>query len=149
MNGKIWHFKKFEELSASELYVILQVRNGVFVVEQDCIYNDCDGKDVFCYHLWCEKKGELIAYCRILPPGISFTEPSIGRVLTKRHYRNLSLGSELMLLALQVCDNLYRNSPIRISAQSYLKNFYVKFGFKPVSDEYLEDGIPHMEMLKS
>lgn len=145
----IWHYKKFEELSPKELYTILELRVEVFVVEQNCLYNECDGKDLKCDHLWCELDGKIIAYCRIVPPGISYNEPSIGRVVSHPEYRHLKLGYQLMRHALTTIENHFESSATRISAQSYLKNFYEKFDFVQVSEEYLEDDLPHMQMLKS
>lgn len=144
----IWHFKKFENLTSLELYDILRLRYEIFVVEQNCIYNDCDGKDKCSFHLWTTSDDDMIAYCRIVPPGISYEEPSIGRVVTHPDFRNKKFGNQLMSLAIQIIENLYPTSSIRIGAQSYLKNFYEKFGFEQVSEDYLEDGILHMEMLK-
>lgn len=145
----IWNFKKFEELTTKELYEILQLRAEVFVVEQDCPYNDVDGKDVKCGHLWAEMDGKVIACTRIVPPGISYDEPSIGRVATHQNYRHLKLGHQLMRHSIEIIESLYETKSVRISAQSYLKNFYEKCGFKQVSEEYLEDDIPHIEMLKN
>ncbi len=143
-----WHFKKFNELTPKELYEILQLRAEVFVVEQDCAYNDVDGKDVNCRHLWAELDEKVITYTRIVPPGISYAEPSIGRVVTHSEYRHLKLGYQLMSHSIQIIENICPSKSIRISAQSYLKVFYEKCGFKQVSEEYLEDNIPHMEMLR-
>lgn len=145
----IWHYKKFEDLTSYELYKILELRVEVFVVEQNCLYNECDGKDLKCDHLWCELDGEIMAYCRIVPPGVSYSEPSIGRVVSHPKHRDKKLGYELMRHSLQIIDNHYQAKSVRISAQSYLKSFYEKFGFQQVSEEYLEDNLPHMEMLKS
>lgn len=145
----VWHFKKFDELTSQELYKILQLRVEVFVVEQNCLYNECDGKDTKCDHLWCEQDGKILAYCRIVPPGVSYTEPSIGRVVSHPEFRHMKLGYELMRHSIQIIQNHFPNQCIRISAQSYLKLFYEKFGFQQVSEEYLEDNLPHMEMLKS
>lgn len=143
-----WHFKNFDELTTKELYEILQLRAEVFVVEQDCPYNDVDGKDEKCGHLWAILDGKVIACTRLVPQGISYQEPSIGRVATHTDYRHLKLGYQLMRHSLEIIENVYNSTSVRISAQSYLKNFYEKCGFKQVSDEYLEDGIPHVEMLR-
>jgi ElaA protein len=144
-----WHYKKFEELTSKELYEILELRVEVFVVEQNCLYNECDRKDLKCDHLWCEMDGKIIAYCRIVPPGVSYDEPSIGRVVSHPQYRDLKLGYELMRHSLQIIENHFESKSVRISAQSYLKSFYQKFGFQQVSEEYLEDDLPHIQMLKS
>lgn len=145
----IWNFKKFDNLTPKELYEILQLRNDVFIVEQNCLYNECDGKDEFCGHLWCESNGKIIAYCRIVPPKISYTEPSIGRIVSHPKFRHLKLGYQLMDFSLQIIENLYETTAVRISAQSYLKGFYEKYQFSQISEEYLEDSLPHMEMLKN
>lgn len=144
----IWNFKTFEELTTTELYEILQLRAEVFVVEQDCPYNDIDGKDMKCGHLWAVLDDKVIAFTRIVPQGISYKEASIGRVATHKDYRHLKLGHQLMSHSLEIIENVYGTSSVRISAQSYLKNFYEKCGFQQVSEEYLEDDIPHIEMLK-
>src|SRR5690606_37166621 len=143
-----WHYKTLEDFTSGELYEILQLRSEVFVVEQNCVYNDCDGKDTKSKHFWAEIDNQIVAYCRIVPPGISYSEPSIGRVVTHPNFRNLKLGKQLMKQAIQVCENTFDTESIRISAQSYLKKFYENLGFQQVSEEYLEDGIPHIEMLK-
>jgi ElaA protein len=144
----IWHYKKFEELTSKELYNILELRVEVFVVEQNCLYNECDRKDFKSTHLWCEMDGKVIAYCRILPPGVSYHEPSIGRVVSHPDFRHLKMGYQLMRHSLQIIENHFQTHSVRISAQSYLKSFYEKFGYQQVSEEYLEDDLPHMQMLK-
>ncbi len=143
-----WHFKEFDKLTPSELYEIFHLRVMVFMLEQNCLYNEVDGKDPKCSHLWCETDGKILAYCRIVPPGISYPEPSIGRVVTHQEFRHLKLGHRLMRNAIEIIENHYQTSSIRISAQSYLKNFYRQYGFVQISDEYLEDNLPHMEMLR-
>jgi ElaA protein len=148
MKNLIWHYKKFEDLNSAELYEILRLRTEVFVVEQNCVYQECDGKDKKSKHLWLEIEGKIATYCRIVPPGISYSEPSIGRVVTHPKFRNLKLGNQLMKYAIQISENHFETKTIRISAQSYLKNFYENLGFQQVSEEYLEDKIPHIEMLR-
>lgn len=150
MEGKVvWHYKLFNELTAKELYQIIQLRNEVFVIEQDCIYQDADGKDLKCGHLWATINDEVVAYSRIVPKGISYeNEPSIGRVVSRGKHRGLGLGKHLIANSIQVIENRCFTSSIRISAQLYLKKFYESFGFKQVSKEYLEDDIPHIEMLR-
>ena len=146
----IWHYKSFNELSATELYYILQLRNNVFVIEQDCIYQDADGKDLKCGHLWATIDNQIVAYSRIVPQGISYdNEPSIGRVVTNGDFRGLGLGKQLIKYSILTIENNYFTSSIRISAQLYLKEFYESFGFKQVSEVYLEDDIPHIEMLRN
>lgn len=142
-----WIIKTFNELSINELYNILKVRNQVFVVEQDCPYQDCDDKDRYAYHLFLELEGEILAYLRIVEKGISYDEISIGRVLTSQGYRGKNYGRQIMLKALDFIENSLKGDAIRISAQYYLIDFYKSLGFKEVSQQYLEDDIPHIEML--
>src|SRR5690606_36213129 len=145
----IWHFRHFDVLHPRELYEILKLRIEVFVIEQNCLYNECDGKDFHCGQLWCTLDGKTIASSRIVPPGVSYVEPSIGRVVSHPDFRHLKLGHQLMRHSLEIISNHYGNLSVKISAQSYLKYFYEKWGFEQVSEEYFEDGLPHMEMLKS
>lgn len=149
MEEIVWHYKDFDDLTAKELYKIIQLRNEVFVIEQDCIYQDCDGKDLVCGHLWATVDGEVAAYSRIVPKGFSYeNEPSIGRVISNQKFRRFGFGKQLMKNSIQVIENQFKTSAIRISAQAYLKEFYSSFGFEQVSEEYLEDDIPHIEMLR-
>lgn len=142
-----WTFKKFNELTPVELYSIMQLRNEVFVVEQNCIYQDADNKDQLSMHL-CGWDGEkLVAYTRIIPPGISYTEASIGRVVTSPAYRNTGAGRQLMKESITRCFSEFECTAIKIGAQVYLTAFYQSLGFTQCSSEYLEDGIPHIEML--
>lgn len=143
-----WKIKSFEELSAKELYTLLKVRQEVFIVEQTCYYLDADGFDDKALHLWAELKGEIVAYCRIFPPGVKYRETSIGRVLSHPKYRNLKLGKILMRIALETIETQYRTKECRISAQDYLLEFYKNFGFKDTGKKYLEDDIPHTEMAR-
>lgn len=142
-----WEIKKFNELSTEELYKILHLRSEVFVVEQECIYQDCDKKDIEAEHLLCIDKGEVVATLRILNKGVSYEEISIGRVAVNKEYRRQDLGRKSMELAIEYIKDKYGDSPIRISAQAYIKEFYKSLGFREVSDVYLEDDIPHIEML--
>jgi ElaA protein len=142
-----WVFKSFSELSSNELYDILKLRSEVFVVEQQCIFLDMDDKDKQSWHLIGNNENEIAAYVRILPPGVSYAEMSIGRVVTSPRARRKGAGRILMLKAISTCIEIFGNQPIRIGAQLYLKNFYNSLGFEPCSDIYLEDGIEHIEML--
>lgn len=144
----IWHYKHFEELTPKELYSLMYLRNEVFVVEQQCVYNECDGKDIYCSHLWATVNDDVIACSRIVPPGISYEEPSIGRVASHPKYRHLKLGHYLIRHSLAIIENKYMTSSVRISAQCYLGEFYAQYGFQQISEQYLEDNLPHMEMLK-
>ncbi|MCB2362080.1 GNAT family N-acetyltransferase [Clostridium estertheticum] len=141
-----WELKKFEELKVEEIYKILEIRNQVFIVEQQCAYQDCDGKDENAYHLYLQDNGKIIAYLRILKKGISFDEISIGRVLVHENYRGKGISREMMLKAINFIELNLNEEEIKIQAQSYLVNFYGSLGFKETSNEYLEDNIPHIDM---
>lgn len=143
-----WQLKKFDELTPHELYAIVQLRNEVFVVEQNCVFQDADNKDQRSYHLmgWSEEK--LIAYSRIIPAGVAYEYVSIGRVVTSPEKRRNGTGKILMNEALNATINLFGNVSIKLGAQLYLKNFYESFGFVQSSEIYIEDGIPHIEMIR-
>lgn len=146
----IYQSKAFEDLTPFELYRILQLRSMVFVVEQNCVYLDADDKDQGSKHLMLlDLSGALLAYCRILPPGLSYEGyASIGRVVSHPEYRQHGWGRKIMQHALQECGKLYPGMPVKISAQSYLLNFYRSLGFQPIGEEYLEDDIPHTAMIR-
>lgn len=146
---QVWHFKEFDKLTPKELYGILGLREEVFIVEQECIYNDLDEKDYKCSHLWCSLNNRVVAVCRIIPPGVSYSEASIGRIATHPDFRHLKLGHRIVEYSLQIIENLYKTQTVRIGAQVYLNDFYEKHGFVRASENYLEDNIPHMEMLRS
>lgn len=141
-----WILKKMDALSAAELYTILRVRSEVFVTEQHCVYLDADGKDAACHHLCGYAGDELAAYARLLPPGLSYAEASIGRVLTAMEYRKNGFGGALMKEAIKHVYALFNCDAIKIGAQLYLKKFYESMGFVQTNEPYLEDGIPHIEM---
>lgn len=140
--------KPFELLTPFELYAILQLRNEVFVVEQNCVFQDADNKDQKSIHLMYWNKSELVAYCRLLPPGLAYTEMSIGRVVSSPKHRKTGAGKVLILEATQRIHQSFGNGPIRIGAQCYLIQFYASFGFIEEGEMYLEDGIEHIEMVK-
>ena len=144
-----WTLKKFQELTPYDLYDILQLRNEVFVVEQNCVFQDADGKDQDSWHLMGMANRKLIAYTRLVPPGIIYDEPSIGRVVTSPLARGTGAGRELMEQSIKHSYELFGHLPIRIGAQLYLKKFYESLGFNQVSEVYLEDGIEHIYMIKS
>lgn len=144
-----WTLKKFEELSPFELYRIMQLRNEVFVVEQNCPYQDADNKDLKAHHFMGWDNDTLVAYTRLIPPGISYDEASIGRVVSSPQYRGTGAGRALMELSIQNTLILFGCNAIKIGAQLYLKKFYESLGFVQCSDEYLEDNIPHIEMIFS
>ena len=147
MKKLTWKIKTFNDLSAFELHQILKARIDVFVVEQTCPYPEVDGYDPRAIHLWAENKEEVIAYCRIFEPGVKYPESSIGRVLTDQKFRNLNLGKTLMRFAINSIEARFRVTTVRISAQDYLLPFYEGFGFSSTGNSYLEDDIPHSEML--
>lgn len=144
----VWNIKTFEALTISELYAILKLRSEVFVVEQNCVYLDIDGKDSLALHLFGEYNGEIVAYSRLFKPGISFDNASIGRVVVSADYRNKKWGKDLILQSILAIENHFGINQITISAQLYLKKFYESLGFIPSSEMYLEDDIPHIKMVK-
>jgi len=139
-----WYDRTFDDLTARQLYAIVTLRERVFVVEQRCAYLDADGLDRGARHLWAERAGELVAYLRVVPAGAKYAEPSIGRVVTAPEVRGGGLGRELMRRGLALAGA----APVRLSAQAHLERFYTELGFVRVSDVYLEDAIPHVEMLR-
>jgi ElaA protein len=141
--------KTFDELTIYELYSLLQLRSEVFVVEQDCVYQDLDGKDVKALHVLGLLEGKLVAYTRCFKPGIYFEEASIGRVIVDKDYRKFKLGHEIMKASIQGISEYYNTQTIKLSAQTYLIKFYESHGFRVVGEGYLEDGIPHVAMIKS
>jgi ElaA protein len=148
-----WQCSPFDELSTREIYAILKARQAVFVVEQNCPFLDADDVDQHCLHLsgW-QVQGAthaLAAYARLVPPKLKYVEPSIGRVITSPEFRGQGLGKELMQRAVQAMDALYPGLAIRIGAQRYLERFYSAFGFVTASPTYIEDGIPHVEMVRA
>lgn len=143
-----WQLRKFDELNPHELYSILQLRNEVFVVEQNCVFQDADNKDQQAYHLMGWKDVKLIAYSRIIPAGIAYEFASIGRVVTSPTERRNGTGRLLMQEAIDSATKLFGNVPIKLGAQLYLKGFYESFGFLQSSGIYIEDGIPHIEMIR-
>lgn len=144
-----WKWKKFDDLNNHELYEILALRQRVFIIEQKCPYLDADGKDLKSWHLCAWENQNLLAYLRVVPAGEKFDEPSIGRVVTAPEARGRGLGKAIMMEAFKRMQAELGPTPIRISAQSYLEKFYTELGFEKVGEGYLEDWIPHIEMLRS
>jgi ElaA protein len=154
-----WRFAPFAELTPHEVHDLFQARAAAFVVEQNCVFQDMDGIDPECWHLLGfspsplgEGRGEgkqLVAYCRLVPPGTKYTEPSIGRVVTTSAVRGTGCGKELMREALARAEKLWPRRAIRIGAQRHLERFYVDLGFVTASEPYDEDGILHIEMVRS
>ena len=142
-----WQVKHYRDLSLNEFHDIVALRQRVFVVEQDCAYLDLDGKDKKCYHLLCrDGKGNVVATARVLPPGLSYTESAIGRVVIEDDIRGNGVGHELMNVAMKFALQEFGDSPIMISAQKHLEKYYGQHAFISTGKEYLEDGIPHVEM---
>jgi len=141
--------KTFQELSITELYEILQLRSAVFVVEQDCVYQDLDGKDQKALHVIGFKENIVVAYTRIFKAGAYFKETSIGRVVVAGDVRKYGYGVDIMKASIVAIKENYNETAIRISAQTYLLKFYTSLGFVRVGEEYLEDGIPHVNMMKT
>lgn len=145
-----WRLKEFHEISAGLLYRLIQARVDVFVVEQACVYRELDDLDLKAYHLYAEVEEEIVAYLRILPPGLSYeTEVSIGRVLVMPKWRQSGLAREMITEALDFIEKEIPEIDIKIQAQAYLQGFYHSFGFKVISDLYDDEGIPHIDMLLS
>lgn len=142
-----WNLKKFNQLTLDELYEIIQLRIEVFVVEQNCPYQDLDDKDQLSYHMFLKDNDEIIAVLRILPEGMVYDEMAIGRVIVKKSYRGQGISKIMMKKAMEFIIGDCGKDRIRLSGQAYLTDFYIDLGFKKVSEEYLEDGIKHYEFL--
>ena len=141
-------FKTFSELTTKELYQILQLRSEVFVVEQNCVYQDIDGKDEKAIHIIGVVQNKIVAYTRCFKPDEYFKEASIGRVVVKKNERKLKRGNQIMIHSIKTIEKVFQTKTIIISAQSHLISFYNNLGFYSAGNEYLEDGIPHIEMIK-
>ncbi|MDN3595927.1 GNAT family N-acetyltransferase [Zunongwangia endophytica] len=140
--------KQFNELSLKELYDILQLRSEVFVVEQDCVYQDIDGKDADALHIIGIENKEIVAYTRCFDKGFYFEEAAIGRVVVKMNQRKYGFGHEIMKASINAIKTHFSTDAIRLSAQQYLTKFYEDHGFTTEGEGYLEDGIPHIAMVK-
>ncbi len=146
-----WCSIPFSQLTTDQLYELLKLRTDVFVVEQNCPYPELDDKDRIkgVYHLLGTSDSDLVAYARLLPPGVSFPQVSIGRVAVAGHTRGKKYGQQLISKALEECQRLWPETDIQIGAQVYLEKVYQQFGFVRNSEDYLEDGIPHVDMMLS
>ena len=147
-----WILKKYEELTLDEFHNIIQLRIGVFVVEQNCPYPELDGKDKLAYHFFTfseESPTQIIAYTRIFKPGDYYKQAAIGRVVVHQDFRRDGLGYELMVNSIGQIKKIFKTDSIKIGAQTYLKRFYESLGFKKGGDEYIEDGIPHIHMFRT
>lgn len=143
-----WSWRSFAALAPAELYAIMALRQRVFVVEQACVYLDADGLDDRCWHLLGQAGGALLAYARLLPPGLKLVEPSIGRVVTAPEARGRGLGRTLMERALAEAAGRWPGQPVRIAAQLYLEPFYRDLGFATIGTPYDDDGIAHVDMVR-
>ncbi len=141
--------KTFDQLSTKELYELLQLRSEVFVVEQDCVYQDIDGKDQKALHILGIKNNKVVAYTRVFKPGDYFKQASIGRVVVKENERQFKYGYDIMKASIDAVKTNFNQTTIKVSAQTYLKQFYNNLGFNQAGEEYLEDGIPHIAMIKN
>jgi ElaA protein len=145
-----WKVKEYSALSLDELYQILKLRSEVFVVEQNCFYQDVDGKDQACYHVMGSVSDlGLVAYTRLVPPGLSYSNPSKGRVVVAAEVRKNGTGKELLIRSIDRIEEIYGKPAIEISAQLYLKRFYESFGFRQEGEPYLEAGIEHIHMTRA
>lgn len=145
-NGQelVFHEKSFRQLTTDELYELLRVRSDVFVVEQNCVYQDLDGDDQKAIHLWLTQDDKVVALARVCPAGTHMTEISIGRVITTE--RGKGYGKQIMLFAISSAIEHFGATLIDIEAQEYAKGFYEGVGFKQSSDTFMLDGIPHIKM---
>jgi ElaA protein len=147
-NNINWTCKTFNDLTPLELYKIIQLRNEVFVVEQNCVFQDADGMDLKSMHFMAWSGEDLAAYTRLFNNGITYQQASIGRVITSPRFRGTGLGKQLMANSIQQLFQLYGTQPIQIGAQLYLKKFYESFGFQAIGAIYDEDGIDHIHMIR-
>jgi ElaA protein len=145
-----WDWQSWQTLTPDALYALLRLRSAIFVVEQDCVFPDMDGRDPACEHLcgW-NAAGDLVAYLRLVPPGVRTPEVSLGRVVVAQPARGLGLGREIMREGLKHCATRYPGKPVKVSAQQHLETFYGSLGFARVGEMYMEDGIPHVDMVRS
>lgn len=147
-NSVTFKWSRLESITAKELHEILMAREAVFVVEQKCAYQEADLYDLSCWHLLCRVGEQLAGYARVIDPGCKYRQPSIGRVMTTASFRSMKLGRPLLLEAIRFTEETYPGHGIQIGAQAHLQRFYSSLGFKKLGDEYDEDGIPHIDMIK-
>lgn len=146
MSEITWSCREFAALSAKDVYAVLKLRAEIFIVEQNCAYLDPDGDDQAAWHVMGTREGQLVAYTRLLPPGIKYESCSIGRVVTSDSIRGEGFGRALMVKSIEYCQQMWPQHAITISAQHYLEDFYISLGFNTESEPYLEDDIPHVRM---
>lgn len=143
-----WNWRDFDALAARQLYAVLRLRSEVFVLEQHCLFQDMDGHDAAARHLMGQRGDRLAAYARCLPPGVTFAEASIGRIVTDPSERGSGIGHELVRRAIALVEQSWGRQAIRIGAQAHLARFYAAHGFRDLGRPYVEDGIDHLEMLR-
>ncbi len=145
-----WQWATLQDLTAAQMHAILAIRQRVFIVEQNCVYQDADDLDLDAWHLTgCRPDGRLAAYLRLIAPGARFAEASIGRLLTVKSMRGRQIASQALIQALRKCEVVYPQQAIHIAAQTYLVDFYRRFGFHAIGSPYKEDGIEHVDMIRS
>jgi len=144
-----WSWHRWDELTPDVLYAFLRLRSAIFVVEQDCVFPEMDGRDPQCEHLCGWNGAELVAYLRLVPPGVRTKEVALGRVVVEKSARGQGLGREVMLEGLKRCAQRYPGQPVKVSAQQHLEAFYDSLGFATDGAAYLEDGIWHVDMVKA
>lgn len=144
-----WYCKQFNELNVQEFHDILKLRIDVFVVEQNCIYHELDDKDQYALHVYAKDDEKIVAYSRVFQPGIYHKNAAFGRVVVAKKYRGKGIGYEIIKQSLAAVKANFNTTKVWISAQTHLKELYQSFGFIQISDNYLDDGIPHIDMLKS
>jgi len=142
-------WSRLESLTVLEFFEIIKARESVFVVEQQCPYQETDDMDLHSWHLTVSLNDEFVAYVRVVDPGVKYTQPSIGRVMTLEKFRHLKVGRALMGEAIRFTEQKFPVMDIKIGGQTYLQRFYESLGFVAVSDPYDEDGIPHLDMVRS
>lgn len=144
-----WKLKSYEELSKEELYRIIKLRIDVFIVEQNCPYHELDHLDERAHHLFLSQEGEIAAYCRLFPSGTAYPEASIGRVIVRKEDRERDMRRRFLIKRSAFLEGERGETKVKISAQNHLRSFYGSFGFKAISDVYMEDGIPHVDMIRT
>ncbi|HUR41390.1 MAG TPA: GNAT family N-acetyltransferase [Verrucomicrobiae bacterium] len=144
-----WRWYRFDELPPAVLYEMMRLRSAIFVVEQDCVFPDMDGRDPQCEHLGGYDGERLVAGLRLVPPGVRTPEVSLGRVVVAREARGRGLGRAVMQEGLRACAQRHPGAPVKVSAQQHLEKFYESLGFRTVAPMYMEDGIPHVDMVRA
>ena len=148
MSDPAWSVARFDELTARDVHDALRLRQDVFVIEQDCIFHEIDGRDPLAWHVLGRRDGRLVAYARVFEPGLLSPEASIGRIVTDASARGAGLGHALFRESLRLAERVAPGAPIRLAAQHHLERFYGAYGFVGIGDKYIEDGIYHLDMVR-